>query len=520
MATAIQYPTGAAKWILVLTCVSCAVMELIDSTIVNVSLREISGNIGATVTEIGWVSTAYGIGNVIIIPLSGMLANLFGRRLYFTCSVVVFTITSLFCGLSNTLWVLVLWRFIQGMAGGGLLSTAMSIVLGVFPPEQAKTGFLIFALGVMIGPVFGPVLGGFITDSLSWHWIFFVNVPLGAIAAFLSWRYVTDLADAVKPPKIDWAGISFIALALGSLQYVLEEGSIHDWFDSSEIRTFFWISVISFIAFVWRELTTDHPAVDLRLYKNFNLVLGNIIGMMYGIMANGTLFIFPLLAQVSLGWTATQTGAFLISGGLVGAVAMIVIKKAFPTTSPNVLMITGLVLVIISLIPMGLISPDASKDQFFWPFIIRNIGVSFVAPNMIGIAVGTLRGRDLAQATGLSTMTRQLGGAIGVAIISIYTTNNMAFVRNNLVGHISEYNTTTQERSAMLTQMFANSGYAPDEATSAAYRIMDHSIISQQTLLSYSHGFITFAFLFALCIPVILLIKTPKAKKEAAADAH
>lgn len=520
MAAEIQYPTGAAKWILVLTCVSCAVMELIDSTIVNVSLREISGNIGATVTEIGWVSTSYGIGNVIIIPLSGMLANLFGRRLYFTCSVIIFTITSLFCGLSDSLWVLVLWRFIQGMAGGGLLSTAMSIVLGAFPPEQAKTGFLIFALGVMLGPIFGPVLGGYITDSLSWHWIFFVNVPLGAVAAGLSWKYVTDLADALKPPKIDWAGIAFIAMALGSLQYVLEEGSIHDWFDSAEIRTFFWISVVSFIAFIWRELNTDHPAVDLRLYKSFNLVLGNIIGLMYGIMANGTLFIFPLLAQVSLGWTATQTGAFLISGGLVGAISMILIKKAFPRTSAKALMVTGLVLVIISLIPMGLISPDASKDQFFWPFIIRNIGVSFVAPNMISIAVGTLRGRDLAQATGLSTMTRQLGGAIGVAIISIYTTNNTAFVRNNLVGHISEYNTVTQERSAMLTQTFNSAGYSTDEAARAAQQMLDHSIISQQTLLSYSHGFLTFAFLFALCIPVILLIRTPKDKKEAVANAH
>ena len=518
MTTEIKYPTGAAKWILVLTCVACAVMELIDSTIVNVSLREISGNIGASVTEIGWVSTAYGIGNVIIIPLSGMLANLFGRRSYFTASVIVFTITSLFCGLSSSLWTLIAWRFIQGMAGGGLLSTALSIVLGAFPPEQAKTGFLTFAMGVLIGPIFGPVLGGVITDSLSWHWIFFVNVPLGAIGAVLSWKYITDLPDAVKPSKIDWAGIVFIAFALGSLQYVLEEGSIHDWFDSSAIRTFFAISIVSFIAFIWRELTTEHPAVDLRLYKSFDLILGNIIGMMYGIMANGTLFIFPLLAQVSLGWTATQTGAFLITGGFVGAVSMILIKKLFPHTSPKVLMIAGLVLVIISLIPMGFISPDASEDQFFWPFIIRNIGIAFVAPNMIGIAVGTLRGKDLAQATGLSTMTRQLGGAIGVAIISIYTTGNVAYVRSNLVGHISAYNTATQERMALLTQHFVSAGFASDEAPAAAHQMLDNSITSQQILLSYNHGFITFAFLFALCIPVILLIKTPKGKQ--AADAH
>lgn len=514
-----QYPTGAAKWILVLTCVACAVMELIDSTIVNVSLREISGNIGASVTEIGWVSTAYGIGNVIIIPLSGMLANLFGRRLYFTCSVVVFTITSLLCGLSSDLWTLVLWRFLQGLAGGGLLSTAMSIVVGAFPPEQAKTGFLTFAIGIMIGPIFGPVLGGYITDTLSWHWIFFVNVPLGVIGAILSWKYIIDLPGAARPPEIDWAGIAFIAMALGSLQYVLEEGAIHDWFDSAEIRTFFIISMCSFVAFIWRELTTAHPAVDLRLYGNFNLVLGNIIGMMYGIMANGTLFIFPLLAQVCLGWTATQTGTFLISGGLVGAVAMILSKKFLPDLNPKVSMIAGLILVIVSLIPMGNVAPGASEEQFFWPFIIRNIGVALVAPNMISMAVGTLRGKDLAQATGLSTMTRQLGGAIGVALISIYTTNNTAFNRSNLVGHINEYNTITAERTNMLTQTMSGEGYASDEAVTAAHQLMDNVVTSQQTLLSYNHAFITFAFLFALCIPVILMIKTAKGK-EAAADAH
>ncbi|WP_315815366.1 MFS transporter [Paraflavitalea speifideaquila] len=249
------YPTGAAKWILVLTCVSCAVMELIDSTIVNVSLREISGNIGATVTEIGWVSTAYGIGNVIIIPLSGMLANLFGRRLYFTCSVIIFTITSLFA----------VFPTVYGHSCYGVLYRVWPEAAccqqpcpscWCLPARTGKDRFFDLCPGHHDRAGIRPRTGGFITDTLSWHWIFFVNVPIGIIAGFLSWIYVTDLADAVKPPRIDWAGILFIALALGSLQYVLEEGSIHDWFDSAEIRAFFWISILSFIAFVWRELTT------------------------------------------------------------------------------------------------------------------------------------------------------------------------------------------------------------------------------------------------------------------------
>ena len=219
-----KYPVGAQKWILIITAISCAILELIDSTIVNVSLREISGNIGATTTEVSWVITAYSIANVIVIPLSGMLSNLFGRKTYFTASVAVFTISSLLCGLSTNLWFLVLWRFVQGLGGGGLLSTAQSIIMDAFPPEKRMTGITIFGLGVILGPSFGPVLGGYITDNLSWHWIFFLNIPIGITASILSWRFVPDL-EGVQKPLIDWWGILFLVIGIGSLQYVLEEGT-------------------------------------------------------------------------------------------------------------------------------------------------------------------------------------------------------------------------------------------------------------------------------------------------------
>lgn len=516
-----NYPTGAAKWILVITAMACSLMELIDTTIVNVSLREISGNIGASVVEIGWISTAYGIGNVIVIPLSAMLANLFGRKRYYAISVLIFTIASLMCGISSGLSELILWRFIQGVAGGGLLATSMSIVIGSFPPEQAKTAMLIFVLGVLLGPIFGPVLGGFITDTLSWHWIFFVNVPIGIVCTWLSWTYVSDLAGAIKPPKIDWAGIIFVAVALGSLQFVLEEGPIHDWFDSWEICLFFALSVLAFIAFVWRETTTMYPAVDLKLYKNFNLSMGNVIGLLYGIIANGTLFIFPLLAQVSLGWTATKTGAFMISGGIAGALTMILGKKLFPNANLKILIISGLFLMVISLIPMGFISPEANEDQFFWLFIIRNIGASLIAPNMISLSVGTLRGKDLAQASGLSTMTRQLGGALGVAIISIYTTNNSASVRHTLAENVTEYSWTVQDRLLDLEKNFSGAGLPPEGAQQAAHQMLGNALAGQQTFITYTNGFLAMAFLFMLCIPVILLIKTTKTDKQtAASDAH
>lgn len=273
-ATPLSYPQGAARVILVLTAITCALLELIDATVVNVSLREISGSIGATTTEIAWVVTAYGISNVIIIPLTGMLSNYFGRKAYFTTSVIIFTFSSLMCGMSTSLWTLVFWRFIQGLGGGGLLSNAQTIIMGAFPPEKIGMANAIFGMGIIMGPTFGPTIGGLITDNFSWHWIFFVNVPIGIIAAFLSYSFVTNDPSAVKPKRIDYWGILFLIIGVGSLQFVLEEGNSKDWFDSSEIVFFTVLAILGFVFLIKRSLSIDYAAVNLRLYKNYNLVLG------------------------------------------------------------------------------------------------------------------------------------------------------------------------------------------------------------------------------------------------------
>ena len=435
-----KYPTGAQKWILIITAISCAILELIDTTIVNVSLREISGNIGATTSEIAWVITAYSIANVIVIPLSGMLSNLFGRKVYFTASVALFTFSSLMCGLSTNLWFLVLWRFVQGLGGGGLLSTAQSIIMDAFPPEKRMTGITIFGLGVILGPSFGPVLGGYITDNFSWHWIFFLNIPIGVAAALLSWRFVPDL-DGVEKPLIDWWGILFLVIGIGSLQYVLEEGAAKDWFESSEITRFLICSVIFLTAFVIRELSIDHPAVNLRLYKKFNLAMGSLMNLVIGLINIGTLFIFPLFTQLALGWTATQTGAFMIPGTMVAIVGMVLAKRLLEAgVNPKVVILAGLSLTMLFLIIMSHSSPDSTSRNFFWPFILRGIGTVIMIMPVMDLAVAGLSGKMLAQAVGLSNMLRQLGGALGVALMNIYINHENAFVRSNMTGNISEFN--------------------------------------------------------------------------------
>lgn len=514
-----KYPVGATRAILVATAISCAILELIDSTVVNVSLREISGSIGATTTEIAWVITAYSIANVIVIPLSGMFSNFFGRKRYFTTSVAIFTFASLMCGLSGSLWTLVFWRFIQGLGGGGLISTAQSIIMDAFPPEKRTTGLMIFGLGVILGPSFGPVLGGYITDNFSWHWIFFLNIPIGAVAAFLSWKYVPDLEN-VQKPKIDWLGIFLLVVGISALQYLLEEGSTKDWFESSEIT---WCAITAFLfmtGFVIRELSIDYPAVNLRLYKNFNLALGNGLNLMTGIIFNGTLFAFPLFAQLSLGWTATQTGAFMIPGALVAIPAMISVKVLTDNKgwNPKIIIIMGMMMTVIPLALISFSSPDSNSSNFFWPFILRGFGVLFMVMPILGLATVGLTGKDLAQAIGLSNMLRQLGAALGVALMGMYVNHENAFVRNNMVGNISDFNPMSTDLVSSYAQTFQSNGLGPDEAGQVAYQLIDSALTKQQLLVSYNHSFMIAAVAVLICVPIVLLIRYKKGQPSAKPD--
>ena len=505
------YPTGSARTILVATAISCAILELIDSTIVNVSLREISGSIGATTTEISWVITAYSIANVIVIPLSGMLSSFFGRKYYFAGSVALFTLASLMCGLSGNLWMLVGFRFIQGLGGGGLLSTAQSIIMDAFPPEKRTTALIVFGLGIILGPSFGPVLGGYITDNVSWHWIFFVNLPIGIVAAILSMRFVPNL-EGVEKPRIDWIGIFFLVIGIGSLQYVLEEGSTLDWFDSTEITTCFFAALIFLTAFVIRELSIDYPAVNLRLYRNFNLAMGNGMNLLAGIILNGTLFTFPLFVQISLGWTAMQTGVFMIPGALAAIPAMIVVKKLLDDFkwNPKLVMFLGLVMTAIPLVLFSFSSGDSSGASFFWPFVLRGFGALFMVMPVLGLATAGLKGKDLAQAVGLSNMLRQMGGAIGVAVMGVFLNYANAQVRGNLVGNVSDYNPLSVETLSGYAQVFRASGVGPEEAGQMALRLADGAVTRQVQLISYDHCFLMSALVVVLCLPIVLGIRYKK----------
>ncbi len=502
--------------LLISTAMICALIELIDATIVNVALPEIASGIGATRTEVAWVTVAYSIGNIIIIPLSGMLSDWFGRKAYFTTSVLLFTFSSLMCGLSTSLWEIILWRCIQGMGGGGLMTTAQSIVIGAFPEEKINTANTIFGIGLMAGPILGPLVGGIIVEHLSWHWIFFVNLPAGAIAAVCSLLYVSNLEGSVKPKKMDFLGIAFLIVGIGSLEFVLEEGGVYDWFSSTAILLFFIIAVLSLIAFVIRELSTEEPAVNLRLLKNYNLSMGVFLMFLFGGIMIGSKFFFPLFVRASLQWTAMQTGFILASFALGTIPSMLIFRKILDKgASPKIVMLIGLGLMSLQLFIFSFSSPAAGAGYFVWPIIIGGLGAGALMLPIMSFTLSGLRGSQLAQGTGLSNLFKRLGSVIGIALLNVYLDHQTAKVGSGMASHLSAFNPLTQERLEGLKQMFLSAGYATDEAIKAAYQMMGNILGQQQLMVTYDHGyFLMGALLLLVCTPIILLLKKVKEKKK------
>jgi MFS transporter, DHA2 family, multidrug resistance protein len=517
----IKYPVGAERAILVVTAITAALLELIDTSIVNVSLQQISGSIGATTVEIAWAVTAYAISNVIMIPLSGMLGNVFGRRRYFTMSIIIFTVASLFCGMATSLWSLVAWRFIQGIGGGALLTSSQTIIVDSFPPEKISIANAIFGVGVILGPTFGPTLGGYLTDNFSWHWIFFINIPIGIVATYLSWSYVTDRLGATKPKKIDWWGIAFLVVSVGSLQFVLEEGQSKDWFASKTILFMTIIATIGLVAFIWRECTYEFPAVKLKLLKNWNLAIGSILNFVVGMILFATVFVFPLFVQLGLGWTATQTGNFMIPGALASAISMVVVGRLLSKgVNPKLIMLAGALMVISFAALMSFSSPDSTERNFFLPFILRGLGVGFMLAPVMTLSLQGISQLDTPQGAGISNMIRQLGGAVGIAIMNIVLLHRVANNGTELLQHTNVYNETFQDRVDMLTQNFTSQGYFLQDARQMAYKLTTMNVYKQQSLISYDNIFWIVAIALLVCIPIILSIRNNKQASVLPVDIH
>ena len=317
----------AHRFVIAITVTIACVLELLDTSIVNVAVPHMMGSLGATLDEIAWVSTGYVVANVIVLPISGWLANQLGRRNYFALSILVFTIASMACGSATSLESLVFWRIVQGLGGGGLLGTAQATLFEVFPPVEAGTAMAIFGMGIMAGPALGPTVGGWLTDAYAWPWIFYINLPFGIVALLLTMLYVPDSAVQKKAGSIDYIGLLLLAVGIGTLQTMLERGEKYDWFESPEIISLAVTSFVALFCFAIHELETEHPIVDLRVMKDSQFSAGLLYAFFTGAVLYCTIFMFPVYAQSLMGYTAFQTGMFILPTAIATAIALALSSK-------------------------------------------------------------------------------------------------------------------------------------------------------------------------------------------------
>src|SRR5881398_2978952 len=315
------------KYLIAIAVTLAAVLELIDTSIVNVAIPHMMGNLGATLDEISWVSTGYIIANVIVIPMSGWLSAYFGRKRYLATSILIFVAASFFCGAATSLGGLVFWRVLQGLGGGALLSTSQATLFEAFPPEEIGIGQAMFGIGVMVGPTIGPTLGGYIVDNYNWPWIFYINVPLGIIAAIMTAIYVHDAEHQERADSVYILGFVLLATCVGSLQFMLEKGERYDWFDSRLVTWLAVTSAVSFVLLIWRELVIDEPIINFRVLKSRQLAAGVSIAAVLGTALFGSIFVLPIFLQSLHGLTANQTGLVILPGALASAVTMAFVGK-------------------------------------------------------------------------------------------------------------------------------------------------------------------------------------------------
>lgn len=494
------------KWAVAVAVATGALLEVIDMSIVNVALSQIQASLGATLSEVSWVVSSYSIANVIVLPLSAWLGQRFGKKNYFIFSLIGFTLASMMCGFASTFPMLIVARALQGLAGGGLMAKAQAILYETFPPEEQGLAQGLFGVIVISGPAIGPTLGGYLVTNVDWRWIFFINLPVGILAVILSLAALAQDPPRSDRSSIDWLAIFLLAVGLGAMQTVLEEGNSEDWFDSRFIVTLTIVSVVGLGVLAVRLLRSEHPVVDLRILRYRSLWAGSILSIIVGIALFGALFAIPIFAQTVLGYTSQQTGMLLLPGALASAFAMPLAGRVLMFVEARLALVLGGILLTIALFWLSNISPQTSDADFFWPLIVRSFGTVLMFLPLTLSTLGPIPKKDIAAATGFFSLTRQLGGSIGVALLSTLLARRQAFHRSVLIEKVSADSSLAMERLGALQAFLVGKGSSLDEARNKALFILDRTVSTQALVQSFADTFVATAALVCCFLPLVLLL--------------
>ena len=506
-------PIRSNPWIVTIAVMLATFMEVLDTTVVNVSVPHMAGNMGATYEEGTWVVTSYLVSNAIILPMAGWLAMRFGRRRMLMLCVTGFTISSLLCGMATSLESLIFFRVLQGLSGGGLQPLSQSVLLETFPPKKHGTAMAAFGLGIIIAPILGPTLGGWITDNYTWRWIFYINLPVGILSLLMISHFIIDppYLRKTKLGGVDLWGIGFLALGFGFLQMVLDTGQRKDWFGSNQIRLWTALCVIGLVGMVVRELTAKHPIVDLRVLKDCTFAAGTLVMTMLGFVLYASLMLLPIYLQTLLGYPAMQSGLALSPRG-IGALLMTPISGQLTNRmDPRKLLLIGIVTGGYTMFSLSHLNLNAGYWDIFWPQIIQGAAMAFLFVPLMATSMSGISKEKMGNATSIYNLMRNIGGSFGIAMMTTFLARREQVHQNQLISHITPMDIRTQTMFRGLQSWFQQ--HAPLSAADAAHKSWGaiYLMVQQQAaMLSFVEAFWIMGLIFWAMAPLLLLLRNAR----------
>jgi DHA2 family multidrug resistance protein len=507
------------KWLVTVSITFGTLMGAIDASIVNVAVPHLTGGLGVTIEQVTWVTTGFVIATVMVMPLTGFLARLFGqKRVYMTC-LVLFVVGSALCGMARTLPLLVFFRVLQGLGAGALQPTEQAILRQTFPPKEQGMAMALFGMAVVLGPAFGPTLGGYIVDNYSWPWIFYINVPVGIVSLLMVSRFVHEPADvraalhamAERQRKnMDWSGIAMLIVGLGTMQYVLEEGNRNDWFESGEIKIITLVAVVSLTFLVIREFSAQVPAVDFSLFRDVVFFSGTMIGAVMFAMLMAVTFLLPIFMQELLGFTATQSGLALMPRSLTMLVVMPIVGRIYNIVSPRIVVAFGILIFAYTAWLMGHYTLATSSRGIVNVLILQGIAFSCLFIPLTTVALSSIPRHRLPDATGLNSLLRQVGGSIGLALFATMMSRYASRAYAAMQPHISIDRPEVRARIGGIEQMLRGRGLDAQSAHATALQMLDGILRRQAMVLSFERLFYLAGILFLCVLPLVFFLKMPE----------
>lgn len=512
---------GANPWLIAVAVILPAFMEVIDTSIASVCLPHIAGSLSASTEEATWVLTFYLLSNAVVLPASGWFSLRFGRRRFLIGSIVIFTVSSFFCGAANSLLVILMARLVQGAGGGGLQPLSQAILTESFPPEKRGLAMGMYGLGVVVAPVLGPTLGGWLTDQYSWRWAFYINIPIGILAIFLIMRYVKDppYITNANPGKLDSIGFGLLAIALGCMQIILDRGQQDDWFGAIWIRWAFVAMIVCGVAFVISQVTREKTLVDLSIFKNRNFAMGCLLIFMFGASVYAAVTLLPLYYQSLMDYSAWWAGLAVAPRGLGSILAMPLVGLMVARVDTRILVSSGFAIFGVCSLIWGTLTLQMGPWSMVVPIVISGFSLGLVFVPLSVVALGDLPPQSVGNGSGLYNLMRNVGGSIGISIVQTILSRHEQLHRNEMVQHITPTSGNYQQNLQYFTRTFSNYASHTTAQTQAAGQI-GRMLGQQAQLWSYVDDLRYMALACFCCVPLVWGLKKVKARGGAAAAAH